>query len=310
MEAFCEKHAPGLFQQVYSSILNESKETPTAKRKELQRVRTVAIMHSMSFYRNQKICPMQKANGLNLKMCGASYNSLMSGMVLGYSCHPKTLQNYERALAEANKKEVKKRIVEATAKKQFLLLIEDDIHFIHTSHHPTTSQTSTAWHMCTGLLDVQEKMPAVSTPSDLTKLHRRVLVTMKNGAVKQCRGGADIQSVLEYFDSTLREFFVSSYLGTLSAEHRRVDMSNVKQSCENLRVYSDEARHDLELLSTTWLLDEFQQSLKSVADYRAALSHLLNEAPELKDYLRQFLVVLSGDFPTWKYNKKIIAEVC
>lgn len=76
------------------------------------------------------------------------------------------------------------------------------------------------------------------------------------------------------------------------------------------RVYSDEARHDLELLSTTWLLDEFQQSLKSVADYRAALSHLLNEAPELKDYLRQFLVVLSGDFPTWKYNKKIIAEVC
>lgn len=58
---------------------------------------------------------MQKANGLNLKMCGASYNSLMSGMVLGYSCHPKTLRNYERALAEANKKEVKKRIVEATA---------------------------------------------------------------------------------------------------------------------------------------------------------------------------------------------------
>jgi len=44
-----------------------------------------------------KTCPMQKANGLTLKMCGASYNSLMSGMVLGYSCHPKTLRNFEKA---------------------------------------------------------------------------------------------------------------------------------------------------------------------------------------------------------------------
>lgn len=40
------------------------------------------------------------------------------------------------------------------------------------------------------------------------------------------------------------------------------------------------------------------------------LAHLLNEAPGLEDYLKKFLVVLTGDFPTWKYNKKIIAEVC
>lgn len=67
---------------------------------------------------------MQKANGLNLKMCGASYNSLMSGMVLGYSCHPKTIRNYEKALADANKKETKKKIVEATAVRtiQFLII--------------------------------------------------------------------------------------------------------------------------------------------------------------------------------------------
>ena len=36
-------------------------------------------------------------------MCGASYNSMMSGMVLGYSCHPKW-----EALADANKKEKEK----------------------------------------------------------------------------------------------------------------------------------------------------------------------------------------------------------
>ena len=58
---------------------------------------------------------MQKANGLNLKMCGASYNSMMSGMVLGYSCHSKTIYSYEKALADANKKDKKKKIMEATA---------------------------------------------------------------------------------------------------------------------------------------------------------------------------------------------------
>ena len=53
-------------------------------------------------------------------------------------------------------------------------------------------------------------------------------------------------------------------------------------------MYSDEARHDLELLKTTWLIDEFNQSLKSVVNYREALAHLLNEASELEDYLKKF----------------------
>ena len=57
---------------------------------------------------------MQKANGLNLKMKGASYSSLMSGMVLWFSCQPQTVLNYEKTLAEANKTEVQKQIKDAT----------------------------------------------------------------------------------------------------------------------------------------------------------------------------------------------------
>jgi len=47
-------------------------------------------------------------------MKGASYSSLMSGMVLGFSCHPQTILNYEKTLAEANKREVQIQIKEAT----------------------------------------------------------------------------------------------------------------------------------------------------------------------------------------------------
>jgi len=37
----------------------------------------------------------------------------MSGMVLGFSCFPQTILNYEKTLAEANKTEVQKQIKEA-----------------------------------------------------------------------------------------------------------------------------------------------------------------------------------------------------
>lgn len=47
------------------------------------------------------------------------------------------------------------------------------------------------------------------------------------------------------------------------------------------RVYSDEARDELDLLKTTWLIDEFLQNLKSVHDYETSLNHLLTEAPDL-----------------------------
>lgn len=66
---------------------------------------------------------MQKANGLNLKMKGASYSSLMSGMVLGFSCHPQIVLNYEKTLATANKTEVQKQIKAATeVRTRFLTL--------------------------------------------------------------------------------------------------------------------------------------------------------------------------------------------
>ena len=46
------------------------------------------------------------------EMKGASYSSLMTGMVLGFSYHPQTILNYEKTLAEANKTEVQKQIKE------------------------------------------------------------------------------------------------------------------------------------------------------------------------------------------------------
>ena len=62
IEEFCKIHATGLFDEVYGSILNDTRQNPKKKRKELQRVRTVALMHSLSFYRNQVFTFLQYFN--------------------------------------------------------------------------------------------------------------------------------------------------------------------------------------------------------------------------------------------------------
>jgi len=53
MEQFCDVHAPGLFEDIFSAIFNDEKEAPSRKRRHLQRIQVVAILHNLSFFRNQ-----------------------------------------------------------------------------------------------------------------------------------------------------------------------------------------------------------------------------------------------------------------
>lgn len=54
----------------------------------------------------------------------------------------------------------------------------------------------------------------------------------------------------------------------------------------------------METLTTSWLVDEFEQSLHSKTDYTAALEHILAVCPELLEYMTEFQLVVTGDYPT------------
>lgn len=118
--------------------------------------------------------------------------------------------------------------------KKFILLIEDDIHFIHAPRRPTKSLTSTCWHMCTVLADIHTDINAVPQNQDINRNHRSVTVTMKDGSIRQCRGGIDIQHLLGYFRVELRKYFSSSFLSSLPAEYAQVNFSNIQDSFQNL----------------------------------------------------------------------------
>lgn len=119
--------------------------------------------------------------------------------------------------------------------KQFILLVEDDIHFIHAPRKPSSSTTSTSWHMCTALADIHDEIEAVPQNVDINQNHRSVRVTMTDGTVRQCRGGIDINHLLGYLRVKLPSYFSSSYLSSLPGEYKMFDLSNVQHSFENLR---------------------------------------------------------------------------
>lgn len=57
------------------------------------------------------------------------------------------------------------------------------------------------------------------------------------------------------------------------------------------------------------MLHQFVQDLHSKHDNRIALRHLIDTAPDHAEYMNDFLLFCGGDYPTWKYNKKIVAGV-
>lgn len=93
-----------------------------------------------------------------------------------------------------------------------MVLIEDDIHFIHAKHHPTSSVTSTTWHMCTAVVDIHDNMKAVDLQDDVTMNHRNVQVTMEDGTVRPCRGGIDIQHLLGFVSIESGKYYRQSFL--------------------------------------------------------------------------------------------------
>lgn len=71
-------------------------------------------------------------------------------------------------------------------------------------------------------------------------------------------------------------------------------------------MYSDPSTEDLETLETCLLIDEFEQDLKSMDNYKTALEHVMNKCPQLREYSKNFILPLPADWPGWYYPKKLI----
>ena len=113
-------------------------------------------------------------------------------------------------------------------KNQFIILVIDDFHAIHTVHDPKVSKTSTAVHMATELVDVHE-IAAIGRPAGI-QVHQTVKV-----GIKDCRGGIHIESVKKLFSEYEESLHTFYYQQTLPPDFLEFYMANAIKSVEHLR---------------------------------------------------------------------------
>ena len=73
-------------------------------------------------------------------------------------------------------------------------------------------------------------------------------------------------------------------------------------------MYNGLANEELSKLNSCVLIDEFEQGLKSMEDYKKAIDHSIECAGYLNEYLQDYIVPFPGDWPTWYFTKKLIAQ--
>lgn len=76
------------------------------------------------------------------------------------------------------------------------------------------------------------------------------------------------------------------------------------------RVYNQPSDEDLESLQTCQLLDECEQELKSLKNYKESVDHILTKHHVIQLYLQKNLLPFPADWAGWYYPKKLIANNC
>lgn len=74
------------------------------------------------------------------------------------------------------------------------------------------------------------------------------------------------------------------------------------------RAYSQPESEDIESLHSCQLLEECEQNLKSLQNYKESLDRVISKYPDIRQYLKQNLLPFPADWPGWYYPKKLIAN--
>lgn len=74
------------------------------------------------------------------------------------------------------------------------------------------------------------------------------------------------------------------------------------------RVYDRQEDHEWHTLQSTILIDEIEQDLHSLRNYKEAHNYISQVAPELSTFRESNVLPVAGDWPTWYFHKKIVCH--
>ncbi|KAK3748965.1 hypothetical protein QZH41_006851 [Actinostola sp. cb2023] len=116
----------------------------------------------------------------------------------------------------------------------------------------------------------------------------RVLTIERNGASVSCRGATCSDDVHNIIVDYLQ--YDQSYLDSLPDVYKTINPESVERQVKELGIYSNRDQKELQKLSSCILIDETEQSLKSMEDYKKAFENSMKVVPQLEEYLKKYLV--------------------
>ena len=159
-EKFCNEASAGMiFKKINESMCSERM---SESRYSLNKLRTMVIIYMLIYGRCQRANSFQVALSRTLKQFGISEQGLISLRNLGIAAHPHTVRAAAKSLAASHSNNLVSFFQEAVQSKQFIVVMIDDYHNIHTKHcHEKKTQTDTV-HMATLLVKAFPKVKAIS----------------------------------------------------------------------------------------------------------------------------------------------------
>ena len=292
-EQFCKKAgATTLYQNILASITS-TRHSP--ERQKLNKKVAVNTIYTLCFGLSQKCNFLQKDLAIYMLRNNANQETLDTTRQLGATCSYRTAGNNMQHGASNYRERVNKLIKEATDNKWLITCIIDDYTSVHSKRRPTDCSTSKAASMCTIVIRIFPTIPAIERPADLQKVHEK--------------GGLSLKTLQDLITSSTTMDLLSSAYVEKMPDWMKTKFFDPEMERERLNAHqysvSDNVRK-LRKMDNLHLLSFKELKLKSKEGYEIALDMILNT--QLKEYMKKFLLLCPGDWPTQFYTRKIVYE--
>lgn len=286
-EAFCQNAGAGkLFSIIFEAMCCERM---SASRARLTKLRSMAIIYMMIYGRSQKANWFQVALSRTLKQFGISEEGLIALRNLGIAAHPHTVKSALKSSASSHLNSLSQFFQDAVDNKQFLVVMIDDYHNIHTKHRPESKTQTQAVHMSTLLVKVFPNVSAISKDENQSTLLSQQPVEPHI-----------IRKVLEEsmpllsktYAQSMPDWVVAKYFDQEAQRHRLAVHDYQQTEIESMRK-----------MDHCKLVDCIEFSLKSSLDILSAFEHMLSNG--LSIYLDSFVAPFVGDWPTQFFMRKL-----
>ena len=274
---------------IYEMILGAmATDRQTPGRRHLNEKRAVSIMYSLVYGQSQRANWFQVATARTLQGFGITSRGVETLRNMGYTAHPRTVNNANEGIAANHSETVRGFIEHAKENGHMVVIFIDDYHNIHAHRRTANTDTSQVINMATLLVKSFPSVDAISHATSPVNDSRPASSESLNNVLDE-----NIDLLSKSYVSVMPDWMRAKFFDPESERHRLL-----------IHDYQHEEIKHLRSMENCKLVDSLEMPLKSYDNFRSALSLLLDNG--LSSYLQSFVVPLVGDWPAQFFVRQVV----